>query len=273
MSSDMRNDVAVVDDKRKLLSSMSPITIGVVVFACVFGGALLGIFLHFLLPSRYLGSDSKETVQLGMALVATTVAVALGLLVASAKDFYDTQNCEVIQLAADVALLDKLLKYFGPESNEIRDHLRSSVAQMVNATWGRSSSDKTRFTLAAESETFIVRIQGLSSQSDSQRFLQSQASSMAIKLAQTRSLMLAQKASSVPMPLVAVLVFWLTLLFTSFGLFVHPNPMVLASLFASALAVCCAIFLILEMYQPYRGLVQVSSAPLRAALAQPEQRG
>ena len=70
------------------------------------------------------------------------------------------------------------------------------------------------------------------------------------------------------MPLLAVLVFWLTLLFTSFGLFVRPNPVVVVSLFASALAVCGAIYLILEMYQPYRGLIQASSDPLRTALEQ-----
>jgi len=58
------------------------------------------------------------------------------------------------------------------------------------------------------------------------------------------------------------------LLFTSFGLFVRPNSVVVVSLFVSALAVCCAIYLILEMYQPYRGLIRVSSAPLRTALSQ-----
>jgi nitric oxide reductase large subunit len=63
-------------------------------------------------------------------------------------------------------------------------------------------------------------------------------------------------------------VFWLALLFISFGLFVRPNVTVVVSLFASALAVCGAIFLILEMYQPYSGLIHVSDAPLRAALAQ-----
>lgn len=91
---------------------------------------------------------------------------------------------------------------------------------------------------------------------------------MAIKIGQTRSLMFAQKTSSVPVLLLAVLVFWLTLLFMSFGLFVRPNVVVVVSLFASALAVCAAIFLILEMYQPYSGLIQVSDAPLLAALSQ-----
>ena len=85
---------------------MSPITISVVVFACVFGGALVGIVIHFFLPKAHLDSDSKEPVRLGMALVATTVALVLGLLIASGKGFYDTQTSEVTQLAADVVLLD-----------------------------------------------------------------------------------------------------------------------------------------------------------------------
>ena len=248
---------------------MSPITVSVVVFACVFGGGLLGIFIHSLLPNEHLDSDSKEAVRLGMALVGTTVALVLGLLIASAKGFYDTQNSEVTQLSADVVLLDKVLTHFGPETKEIRALLRSSVARMVDATWAREGSDKTHSApSAANEETLFDKIQGLSPHNENQRFLQSQALSMAIQLGQIRSLMLAQKSSSVPMPLLAVVVFWLALLFISFGLFVRPNVTVVVSLFASALAVCGAIFLILEMYQPYSGLIHVSDAPLRAALAQ-----
>ena len=247
---------------------MSPMTISVVVFACVFGSALLGIFIHSLLPKGHLDSDSKEAVRLGMALVGTTLALVLGLLIASSKGFYDTQSSEVTQLAADVVVLDRVLLHFGPETKEIRELLRSSIANMVDATWAQDGSDKTFAPFSANEGAVLGKIQQLSPQNDNQRFLQSQALSMAIKVGQTRSLMFAQQASSVPMPLLAVLVFWLILLFMSFGLFVRPNVTVVVSLSASALAVCCAIFLILEMYHPYGGLIQVSSAPLHAALAQ-----
>jgi hypothetical protein len=139
---------------------------------------------------------------------------------------------------------------------------------MVEVTWVRPRSDETHFAPSvANEDTVFDKIQGLSPQNDKQRFLQSQALNTAIRLGQTRSLMVAQKTSSVPKPLLAVLVFWLILLFMSFGLFVRPNVAVV-SLFASALAVCAAIYLILEMYQPYSGLIQVSDAPLRTALAQ-----
>ena len=247
---------------------MSPITITAIVFACVFAGGLLGTFIHSRLPNEHLDSESKEAVRLGMALVGTTVALVLGLLIASGKGFYDTQSSEVTQLAADVVLLDKILSHYGPDTKEIREQLRSSVAHVVDVTWARDRSDKTLFATSRAIEALFDKIQQLSPQNDNQRFLQSQALSMAIKLGQTRSLMAAQTTSSVPMPLLSILVFWLVLLFMSFGLFVRPNVVVVGSLFASALAVCAAIFLILEMYQPYIGLIQVSSAPLRAALAQ-----
>ena len=72
---------------------MSLLTIGLSVFACIFGGALLGILIK--LPEDQLRADSKDVVRLGMGLVATTAALVLALLVASAKAFYDTQNTEV----------------------------------------------------------------------------------------------------------------------------------------------------------------------------------
>jgi membrane-bound ClpP family serine protease len=76
-----------------------------------------------------------------------------------------------------------------------------------------------------------------------------------------------QGTTSISLPMLSVLVFWLTTLFISFGLFAPHNGTVIASLFISALSVSGAILLILELYTPYAGLIQVSSAPLRAALA------
>jgi hypothetical protein len=247
---------------------MSHITINVVVFACVFGGALVGMFIHSHLPNEHLDSDSKEAVRLGMALVGTTVALVLGLLIASGKAFYDTLNSEITQLAADVVFLDKVLNHYGPETKEIRELLRDLVVRMVDVTWEQHSADSTHFAPSTDTGPLFEKTQELSPHNDSQRFLLSQALSSVAKVGQTRLLMVAQTTSSVPMPLLTVLVFWLTLLFMSFGLFVRPNVVVVVSLFACALAICFAVLLILDMYQPYAGLIRVPNAPLRAALAQ-----
>jgi hypothetical protein len=243
---------------------MGPFALSLAAFGCVIGGVLLGIWGHRYLPDGHRDSDTKEAVRLGMALVGTTVALVLGLLIASSKSFYDTQNNEVTEVAANVVLLDRVLAHYGPETKEVRADLRESITSLVVGTGLRATFEPAAFS----GEVLFEKLQELSPQTDNQRTLQAQALSLATKLGQTRWLMYAQKASSVPMPLLAILVFWLTLLFLSFALFVRPNVMVVSSLVISALAVCGAIFLILEMYQPYTGLIHVSDAPLRAALAQ-----
>jgi len=59
------------------------------VFACASGGGLLGVFIHRQLPPHHLSPESKDGVRLGMGLVATTVALVLGLLVAEKLRFSD----------------------------------------------------------------------------------------------------------------------------------------------------------------------------------------
>jgi Protein of unknown function (DUF4239) len=243
---------------------MSATTISLIVFACVFGGALLGILLHTVLPQQHLSNESKDIVKLGMGLVGTMAALVLGLLVASAKGSYDAQSAELTQMSANIALLDRALALYGPETKEARNLLRGAVARVLDQMW---SSASLSVPTAAGGEILYEKIQGLSPKNDTQRSLQGQALSMAVDLGKTRWLMYEQATTSVSMPLVIVLVCWLTAIFISFGLFAPFNATVVASLFVSALSVSGAIFLILEMYTPYAGLVKISDAPLRAALA------
>ena len=248
---------------------MNPFAITVVIFGFVFGGALLGMALRVYVPEGHSSSDSREAIRLGMGLVATTVALVLGLLIASAKGFYDTQNTEMTEVAANVVLLDRVLAHYGPEANDSRAVLRTTVASLVDRAWQDSDQGKKRFDPAVSGgEVIWDTIQELKPANENQQSLRTQALGLAIQLGRLRWLMFEQKSSALPRPLLVIMVAWLTLLFISFGLFIRPNLTVMLSLFASSLAVCSAIFLILEMFQPYSGLIQVSEAPLRAALAQ-----
>jgi hypothetical protein len=247
---------------------MSSITISLIVFACIFGGALLGIFLHAVLPQHHLGSDTKDIVKLGMGLVGTMAALVLGLLVASAKGSYDAQSAELTQMSANIALLDRALALYGPETTEQRAILRAAATRMLDQIWPKEGAASSAAPTAAGGQILYEKIQGLTPKNDVQRSLQGQALSIAVDIGKTRYLMFAQQATSVSLPLLVVLVLWLTFIFISFGLFAPVNGTVIASLFVSALSVSGAILLILEMYTPYSGLIQISSAPLRAALAQ-----
>jgi len=242
----------------------------IAVFAGVFGGALLGLYVSPKLPVHHQGSESKDIVRLGMGLVATTVAVVLGLLVSSAKNFYDTQGNEMTQLAADYVMLDRVLAYYGPEAAEARVALRNLLAGLLES--GRASHI-TRSLNAIKSGTIvgdrlIDRLQALSPQNDNQRTLKAEAISVALQLGQTRWLMFEQNTVPVPRLLLGMLIAWLILLFLSFAIFAPRNLTVIAGLFMAAFAVSGAILLILEMYHPQGGLIRLSEAPLRAALAQ-----
>jgi hypothetical protein len=117
-------------------------------------------------------------------------------------------------------------------------------------------------------EALIDDIQQLSPHSEAQRFLQSQALTMALDLGRSRVLLFEQLGSSIPVPFLVVLVFWLSIIFASFGVFAPKNATVVAAFFICALSVSGAIFLILELDQSFEGLLQVSSAPLRATRTQ-----
>ena len=114
--------------QQRRLYSVSAIAIGGIVFVCVFGGALLGVFLHSTLPEHHLSTDTKDVVKLAIALVATMSALLLSLLVATAKSAYDTRSNQLTQMSADIVVLDRLLVHYGPETKEARALLRSSVA-------------------------------------------------------------------------------------------------------------------------------------------------
>jgi len=247
---------------------MSAVTISAITFAFVFGGALLGTILRAGVPKHQLTADSKEAVKLGMALIATMAALVLGLLIASAKSSFDTQNNELTDMSSKIVLLDRVLAHYGPEAAESRNVLRASLVRILDRMEAKDPTGLSQSEVSpAASEVLYEKIQGLPATSEAQRSIQAQALNLTISVGQMRWLMYEQRVTSISFPLLAVLIFWLTIIFISFGLFAPPNTIVISSFFVSALSVSGAIFLILEMYTPYAGLIHISSAPLRAALA------
>ena len=242
-----------------------------IVFACVSCGALFGMLLRRVLPEDHLNNNSKDVVKLGMGLVATMAALVLGLLVASAKGQYDAQRDGLDQISAKLILVDAGLAQYGPEAAGARDLLRHTVAAALDRIWPQDSSQTSSLTApdtTAGGRAVYDLVQKLSPQNDMQRRVQSQALQLLQELGQTRWLLAAQQESrAVPLPFLMILVFWLTVLFASFGLFSPPNATVVGVLFVCALSVSGAIFLILELGRPFEGTLQLSSAPMRHALA------
>jgi hypothetical protein len=246
---------------------MNSTLICAIVFACVFGGAMLGMYMPNVLPEHHLDDRSKDVVKVGMGLVATLSALVLGLLISSAKNSFDAQSTELTQSSAQVVLLDRILAHYGPETEKVRNMLRTSVVSSLDRMW--SKKRLTKFEPPARgNEVLLELLQDLAPKDDNQRTLKAQALNIAFAVGETRWLQYAQMNNSIPAPILMILVGWLTTLFFSFGLFAPRNATVIASLLIAAVSVSAAIFLIVELYSPYGGIIEVSSAPLRAALSQ-----
>lgn len=248
---------------------MDPLVDALLAGLIMLGGAGAGILLRRALPQHHLDDRSKDVVRVGSALIATISALVLGLLITSAKGSYDSQRNEVRQIIAKLVLLDNHLARYGAEARVARELERISVESLADRIWGvRALKSKRGAPYRPSPEALLVyaAIEALTPQNEVQRTHKFQALQAITDITEARVLLFEQADTGLPIPLLVVLVFWLTILFVSFTLFSPVNPTVAAALVVIALSASAAIFLILEMNAPFTGLMQMSSAPLREAL-------
>jgi Protein of unknown function (DUF4239) len=244
--------------------------ISFIVFACVLGAAGLGIFTRGVLPEHHVNEDSKYIFKSGMGLLATLSALVLGLLIASAKSSYDVKEDEIKQGAAKIILLDRTLRHYGAVADEARAILRRVTATQTDLTWIESGTqvDVSSGSGSSGIEEVQEKLRALAPADDGQRWLQARGLQLTTELAQMRWLSIDQHRGSIPTPFLVALVFWLAVIFFSFGLFAPRHGTIYAVILACALSVSCAIFLILELDRPFEGLLAISETPLRDALAE-----
>jgi hypothetical protein len=261
---------------------MSPWAISLVAFVCIFGGTLLGMFLCNILPEHHLSDKSKDAVKLGIGMIATLAALVLGLLIASAKGTFDTASAGIRQIGARGILLDRVLAHYGPETTEARELLRHSVADAVQKIWPEETGSelaKSRVLMGNVKtvadkithqppmiEAVQDKLRQLTPRTDAQRWLQTRALQLSGDIAEGRWLLIEQMGqSSFPKSFIVILIFWLTIIFVTFGLFSPKNTTVIVIFLICAVSVACSLMLIMELDSPYGGLIKVSSAPLRNA--------
>jgi hypothetical protein len=149
------------------------------------------------------------------------------------------------------------------------DLLRQSIQPLADRIWHEEEIPAGKlghFKSSAEARAFENELEHLSPNNDAQRSLRSRAIQTFSEGAQTRLQLFAQTGGSIPTPFLIILVFWLSAIFVSFTLFAQTNSVVMASLLACALSFAGAIFLVLELDNPFTGLMGISSATLRSAL-------
>ena len=249
---------------------MSPFFTAVIVFLCILASTWLGLLLRERLPDHHLSADSKDVVRLGSGMIATMAALILGLMTASAKSAFDAEDAAVKQVSTNLLSLDRSLANYGPDTKELRGVLRHMVQLRLEMTWPEERGQDARVDAPEATplaEGIERQIVNLPEQTAEQRAYKSQALALAGQLLQTRWAVFGAQQSSIPTSFLVIVVFWLSVIFASFGLFAPRNPTVVVVLVVCALSVAASMFLILEMDRPFSGMMKVSSAPFRFTLA------
>jgi hypothetical protein len=242
--------------------------IGWTVLVVVFASAVLGMLIRRKLPESHLNDESKSVVTLSMGVVGTLTALVLSLLIATASSTFNTRNQEITVLAAKVIQLERLLRRYGPEADSERLLLHRFTAMKLQDLFPQGGAkpvleDPRTTTLFEGLEDRLAAMEGHSAE---QRWLLSQAQSLTSDMAEVPWLLIEQNVLGIPVPVLVVVLFWLCLLFMSFGLFAPTNVTVTVVLFLCALAVAAAIQTILDLSRPFEGVIRVSDQPLRHAL-------
>jgi hypothetical protein len=234
----------------------------------VFASAMVGMLIRRKLPENHLSDETKSLVTLSMGVVGTLTALVLSLLIATASSTFNTRNQEITVIGAKVIQLDRLLRRCGPEADDVRDLLRRYTAMRLQDLFPAGGAtpvleDPRTLALFEELEDRLARMEGNSAH---KRWLLSQALVLTTDLTEVRWLLVGQNVLGIPAPVLLVVLFWLCLLFMSFGVFAPSNATVTVVLFLCAVAVAGAIQTILDLSRPFEGVVRVSVEPLRHAL-------
>lgn len=249
---------------------MSSLVIASIALGSTLAGLLVGILLRAFLPEHHVRDESKDIMKTAAGMMATLVALVVGLLVSSAKSSFDATSAGLTQGGAKIISLDRILARYGPAAAPIRETLRRAVGTGISRIWpedGVSSANLGAVENATGMEDVFDAVRDLAPQNESQQYLKGQALQLSADLMQTRWLLIEQSQNVVPTTFLIALTSWLTVLFAGFGLLSPRNPTAISALVISAASMAGAIYLILELNRPLEGHIKVSSAPLVKALS------
>ena len=246
----------------------NPLIVGLIVFAVVLAGAFAGWTTKQRLPKHHLTDETKNVVSVSMAVVATVSALVLGLLISNANTKFSVLEGEVTALSAEILRLDQILRRYGPDANPARETLREYAEQKTDDLFPKEPANvrlgnPSTYELLQRLEDLLLAMKPATPRD---QWWLGQAVSLAAKMGDIRWLLAQQIGQGTPKAFIALLVFWLALLFFSFGLFAPHNLTSAAILTLCALAVAGAVGMFLELEQGFGRVVHISPQPMRQAV-------
>jgi hypothetical protein len=241
--------------------------ISIIVFLCLVVASLGSHALYLRIPERHRPVETETIVRLVANIFVVLTSLVLGLMINSARNTFEGVDKNVHAYATELILLDRTLRHYGPAAAEPRRHLLAYVQQAARRM---GQSDPVLGSRKAEDMLLDVSngLRALKAADPEQTVLKQRAERRFETAYEMRWALVEQSEGSIPMPLIALMVAWLVLVFASFGYRAPRNMVTATSFVVSAALIAGAVYLILDMDVPFEGAIQVSPAPLERVVAE-----
>jgi hypothetical protein len=246
-----------------------PIAVLLISLSCMLAGAITGALLRKRLPEHHLNTNSATLVRAGVGLISTMAALVLGLLISSATVSYNSTASQLSDMTADFVMVDQLLAQYGQGATHTREALRSAVKQLVKNVWVTADhmSSRSRPFVSTEGwQQFSRSLQDLPQRTKDDRSLRKGVDEAINRVAQARLHIFSESGKNLPKPFLVAVVFWLTIIFTSYTLFAELNPTVMVFILFFALSSAGALYLIGELNSPFQGMLELPKGALEGSL-------
>ena len=246
---------------------MTNFTISVLTFVLLSSVSLLTMYFHARLPERHRDAETLATVSRNANIFVVITSLVFGLLITSAKNTFEAVDRNQHNYGTELILFDRILRDYGADANDARNRLVAYAEEALAHPARVEEIERTRQDRSGRALDAVgTALDDIHPADLFHQSLLSDAHNHYRDVVHLRWVMVEQSEGSLPMPILAMLLAWLTLLFLSHGYRAPQNAVVVSMLLVSAVLIAASVYLVLDMELPFKGPIQTTDQPIRRAL-------
>jgi hypothetical protein len=247
---------------------LNSLTIAIAVGVLITLSGSLGLFLQGRIAEHYTADRSRDMIGGVVGLLTLLLALVLGLLIWTAYGVFSTQQRELELISAKALEFNLEMRHYGPEGDAAREVLREDLLSARQQFWGDDREMAGSYQASYRAMADLSKaFEQLDPKTDAQKALLAAAEGNYASIGENRLLMSLQVLSPIAWPLIYAVTGWSCLMFAGMGLLSRPNTATGVMLILGAASISVAIFLILELSQPYTSAIRISPIVLDHAIA------
>ncbi len=258
---------------------MFDLVVSLAIFFFLCGCALLGRWLLRFLPERHRSEETMEFTRVASGLLVTFTALVLSLLITNIDAQFAKTESDLRNYGSMITRISSELGDLPVAATSMQFLLRQYTASAIASTWPREVAPAGNYPKAVSHGSEVdslalgemlhrleTNVRRLGTSDDSTYGTRAICLKHIDALLDQRLSLVGEAHSTITLPFFGMMLFWLVIVFFSFGMTAPRNAVAAAFIMMVGLSVSGAIFVIIELDGPLDGLIKVSSEPMRHAL-------